>query len=112
MIQPGVGYTVRTDADGSQTLSIDGADSFGGIAASSPPVEQFQIFISGNILTVANGTAIWAPHKFNDPEATPSLCANQTIVKTYTRYTGDSVTVGTNASSGFMSQGGSVSLSI
>jgi hypothetical protein len=75
--------------------------------------EQFQLYIEGDRLQVAGGTVLWAPHWFNDDDRPDqSLCANQSIVNTYARYTGDSVVVGTDSNSPFMSENGYVTLSL
>jgi hypothetical protein len=114
MIQPGVGYTVTTTPDGQQTLQIEGFDSTGGVLQSQK-TEQFEIFIQGNQLSVANGTVLWASHNFgptDDAAASEATCTNQSIVKVYARYTGDSVTVGTDSTGVTMSQDGYVTLSL
>jgi hypothetical protein len=111
MINPGVGYTVTTEADGSQSLQIDSAGSVGGSSAPSQAYEQFQIIVSGNTLRVVSGTVLWAPHYFNDNDRPDQpLCANQNYVSTFTRYTGDNVVIGTEPSSIMMSENGKVIL--
>jgi hypothetical protein len=112
MIQPGIGYTVTTTPDGQQTLQIDGYDSTNGAPTSSGKTEQFELFIQGNQLSVAIGTVLWASHNFGGEDAGTAKCANQSVVKTYARYTGDSVTVGTNTDGITMSQDGFVTLSL
>jgi hypothetical protein len=112
MINPGVGYTVTTEADGSQSLQIDGAGSpGGGASAPSQNYEQFQIIVSGNTLRVVGGTVLWAPHYFNDNDRPDQpLCANQNYISSFTRYTGDTVVIGTEPSSIMMSENGKVIL--
>lgn len=112
MIQPGIGYTVTTTPDGQQTLQIDGVDNTGGVVTSSARFEQFELLIRGNQLSVAIGTVLWASHNFGGEDAGTAKCANQSVVKTYARYTGDSVTVGTNTDGITMSQDGFVTLSL
>jgi hypothetical protein len=60
---------------------------------------------------VASGTVLWASHNFGGEEATTEKCSNQSFISTYARYTGDSVVVGTDSTSPFMSEGGYVKLS-
>jgi hypothetical protein len=74
--------------------------------------EQFQLYIQDDRLQVASGTVLWAPHWFNDDDRpNQPLCANQTAITNYTRYTGDTVVPGTDSSSPFMSENGYVVLS-
>lgn len=73
--------------------------------------EQFQLFIEGDKLQVAGGTVLWASHNFGGEDATIEKCANQSVVNNYARYTGDTVVVGTDSTSPFMSEGGHVVLS-
>lgn len=108
-IQPGIGYDIISTPEG-ESLVINFPNA-GDQVGQPSNLEQFQLVMDGNKLRVVGGTVLWAPHKFNDPEATPSLCANQTAIMNYTRYTGDSVQVGTNSNSIFMSQDGYVTLS-
>lgn len=113
MINPGVGYTVTTEADGSQSLQIDGAGQGAGASSVPQAYEQFQIIVSDNTLRVVGGTVLWAPHWLNDDDRPDqSLCANQTYISSFTRYTGDTVVIGTQPSSIMMSENGKVILGI
>jgi hypothetical protein len=109
-IQPGIGYDIVSTPEG-ESLVINFPNA-GDQVGQPSNLEQFQLVMDGNKLRVVGGTVLWAPHKFNDPDnPSPSLCANQTAIMNYTRYTGDTVQVGTDATSIFMSEGGTVTLS-
>lgn len=90
-----------------------GADDPAQIASQQQKTyEQFQIVVIGSNLYVRNGTAIWAAHNFGkDADGNPTVsCGKQTLITTFTRYTGDSVVNGmTNG--GFMQEDGYVILS-
>jgi hypothetical protein len=110
-IQPGIGYDVVSTPQG-ESLVINfpnGADQLG----LPPNYEQFQIVIDGNKLKVMGGTVLWAPRWYNDDDRpNQSLCANQSIVLNFARYTGDTVNEGGEPSSAFMSENGTVTLSL
>lgn len=110
-IQPGTGYNFVNSEDGaSLEILFPPLDPK---ELSETLLQQFQIVVQGDQLKVVNGTALWAPHWFNDDDRpNQSLCANQSIVNTYTLYTGSTVVVGTDSSSPFMSEGGYVTLSV
>lgn len=110
-IQPGIGYDVVSTPQG-ESLVINFPNA-GDQLGLPPNYEQFQIVIDGDKLKVLGGTVLWAPHWFNDNDRPDqSLCANQSIVYNYARYTGDTVNTGTDPNSAFMSENGYVTLSL
>jgi hypothetical protein len=111
-IQPGIGYDIVSTPEG-ESLVINfpqPSDQVG----QPLNLEQFQLVIEGNTLKVVSGTVLWASHNFgasDDSSPSEAKCANQSIVNGYARYTGDSVVIGSNSSSPFMSENGYVTLS-
>ena len=82
------------------------------MADANPKLEQFEIVVDDNRLSVRIGTVIWAKHNFGpDAEGNPTVsCGTQTLITEYARYTGDSVVAGTT-NGGFMQEDGYVILS-
>jgi hypothetical protein len=110
LIQPGTGYNFVNSDDGSSLEIVFPPIDYKEIQNNL--LQQFQIVVEGDQLKVVNGTALWAPHWFNDDDRPDQpLCANQSVVTTYALYTGDNVVLGTDSSSPFMSEGGYVTLS-
>ena len=110
-IQPGVGYTLVDTPDGSsleiQFPTIDPKE------VANSLLQQFQLVIVDNQLQVVGGTVLWASHNFeplDDADAGADKCANQSYISNFARYTGDSVSVGTDSTSPFMSEGGHVTI--
>jgi hypothetical protein len=112
--------------DKAQTMFSQGIEfqtSNGGVVYNQPaePVvttqeasnlEQFQIVVEGNQLSVRYGTVIWAKHNFGpDEEGNPTVsCGTQTLITMFAPYTGSTATTGTTET-GFMNEGGYVLLS-
>jgi hypothetical protein len=111
LIQPGTGYNFVNSEDGSSLEIL--FPPLDPKQLSETLLQQFQIVVVENQLKVVGGTVLWAPHWYNDDDRpNQSLCANQSIVYNYARYTGDTVTEGTDSSSPFMSENGYVTLSL
>ncbi len=110
-IQPGIGYDIISTPEG-ESLVINFPNA-GDQIGQQANLEQFQIVIDGNAIKVVTGTVLWASHNFgatDDAAASEAKCANQSIVANFARYTGDTVSVGTEPSSVFMSENGKVIL--
>lgn len=105
-LQPGVGYNLIQSPHG-DSLEILFPD-YERIVADKL-LQQFQIVVNGDRLQVVNGTALWAQHNFDGIGGT-NLCSEQTWVDEYARYDGDTVTVGSDTTSPYMSGGGYVTL--
>jgi hypothetical protein len=111
LIQPGTGYNFVNSEDGSSLEIL--FPPLDPKQLSETLLQQFQIVVVENQLKVVGGTVLWASHNFGGSEEEPGAkCANQSIVNNYARYTGDTVTVGTDSSTPFMSENGYVTLSL